>query len=622
MKVIAGRFVLSDAEPRRGGMAEVHRAADTQQGLRPVAVKFMVNTRLRDDRIVREAFGRELAALNALDHPNIVKIIDFDPRHDPPYLVLEWLEQDLISCLDSAPTHEWNEFYARFGRPVLGALVYALTKRVVHRDLKPGNVLVDDHGIVKIADFGISKLGLASLPAGGPTLAAFKSEPYAPLEDGVAAESRDAYSFAVLALRCVAGREFLSHEDVATALASFAGPTSVRDVLSRAIAAEPTSRFANVLELQTALESFRASTRASQGTTTTCYFFALPQAVARLCERIGNNDERRVQRLLERDIAESLVLFFWRDRETGEKIEHQFLGRTSQFRLHLGVNNKSRDQLVVLSAWPDESDEHEAHSGFGFKPAVAIAFGRPPPTVDAVADIKWLVEALTQHELDAADARRERQGEELLREWAATLRFRQSVEDGRYAAIPYNEYRVDGNRVYFAVRSLPDGVFLDQPRMVRWDQRTAVAGVIDEIGPGFVSLWVEHGVPGQLPGEGQLVIDNRASRIAIDRQKGALDAIRYRRCLRPNLRELILDPSGAKAPKDVGELAWAHGEFDEDKKRAVKSALGASDILVVQGPPGTGKTRFITELVVQVLRRTPDAKILLTSQTHVALDPQ
>src|SRR5207247_2111232 len=58
----------------------------------------------------------------------------------------------------------------------------------------------------------------------------------------------------------------------------------------------------------------------------------------------------------------------------------------------------------------------------------------------------------------------------------------------------------------------------------------------------------------------------------------------------------------------------------DDKKVAVSKAMGAEDVLVVHGPPGTGKTVFITELVAQLLERNPSSKILLTSQTHVALD--
>lgn len=92
-------------------MAEVHRAADHQDNLKPVAIKFMKGSRIHDDRILREAFSRELSALHALDHPNIVKIIDFDPRHDPPYMVLEWLDRDLAAYLDSTVLHNWDDFY-------------------------------------------------------------------------------------------------------------------------------------------------------------------------------------------------------------------------------------------------------------------------------------------------------------------------------------------------------------------------------------------------------------------------------------------------------------------------------------------------------------------------------
>ena len=158
--------------------------------------------------------------------------------------------------------------------------------------------------------------------------------------------------------------------------------------------------------------------------------------------------------------------------------------------------------------------------------------------------------------------------------------------------------------------------------MVRRDQRIVLAGVVDDVAADRLVLWVEKGVPDFPPDRGQLIIDDRASRIAIDRQKGALDAVRYGRCLRPSLRSLILDPRQSRAPLtvDLQGVKWIQPAFDDDKKLAVSKALGAEDVLVVYGPPGTGKTVFITELVGQLLERDPGCKILLTSQTHVALD--
>src|SRR3546814_1049156 len=70
----------------------------------------------------------------------------------------------------------------------------------------------------------------------------------------------------------------------------------------------------------------------------------------------------------------------------------------------------------------------------------------------------------------------------------------------------------------------------------------------------------------------------------------------------------------------VQTCALPSSDLYDDKHEAVRSALGTKDLLLVEGPPGTGKTKFITELVAQVLSRTPDARILLSSQTNVALD--
>lgn len=620
MRVIADRFIISNTEPRRGGMAEIHRAADHKDNLRPVAIKFMNGSQIHDDRIVREAFSRELTALHALDHPSIVKIIDFDARHDPPYMVLEWLERDLTAYLDSTVFRDWDDFYDRIGGPVLRALSYALTKRLVHRDLKPGNVLIDDHGCPKVADFGISKFYTHG--HGGFTLGSFRSEPYAPFEEAASYSSRDPYSFAVLALRSFSNREFTSHEEVTAALEAFQGPPSVHEVLRHALHQDVSSRFASVAELHEALERSGAARLFQAREARVCYVVVFPQVVAQLARKIGEDDQNTVRRLIEQDLAESSSFFFWHDKESGKRVERHFLVRTPQLRLRLAIREQSGDQLVVQNIWLDESEHPDVYSDYGLHPALTFRFGPPPPGVDGAPVVRWLVEALKQHELEDADARRNRREEQILREWAAALRFRQHLDDGRYPPIPYAEYSVDGNRVSFSIPHLPDGVALEQTRLIRREQRIICSGVVDDVAAERVVLWVEKGLSELPPERGQLTIDNHASRIALDRQKGALDAVRYGRCVRPALRTLILDPSQSRTPSpvQVEGLRWIQAGLDDDKKVAVSKALGAEDILVVHGPPGTGKTVFITELVKQLLERDPDCKILLTSQTHVALD--
>jgi hypothetical protein len=599
-------------------MAEIYRAADTQDNLKAVAIKLMTGSRIHDDRILREAFGRELAALNALEHPNIVRLIDFDPNHDPPYIVLEWLDRDLSALLASSSIGSWDTFYDRIGRPIISALSYALTKRITHRDLKPGNILIADDGTPKVADFGISKF-YAPAPS-AYTLAAFKSEPYAPFVDGHGDQSRDAYSFAVLALRCLQAQELTKHEEVAEALERFNGPPEIRTVLVRAISQEPVDRFRSVAELQAALEAIQVAGQASEKQKRICYVVGLPQVLSHLGRQIGERDDKRVQRLLEQDMAEFCVLSSWRDKDSGKQIDRTLHAATPRFRLRLAVADKTGDHFVMQQAWVNEADAHGGESEFGFRAQLAFRFGRPAPGSDGAPVVRWLLDAVTQDELDDADARRSRQEEEVLREWANTLRFRQYREESQHAPVSYEGCRVEGNRAVFTVPSMPDGVVVDQPRLVRRDQRIVLSGVVEEVTADRVDVWVERGISEPPPDKGQLLIDDRASRIAIERQKAALDAVRYGRCLRPQLRDLILNPRLARDPSPVDGIAWTQKDFDEDKRLAVAKALSVEDVLVVQGPPGTGKTVFITELVAQFLARSPSSKILLTSQTHVALD--
>lgn len=118
---------------------------------------------------------------------------------------------------------------------------------------------------------------------------------------------------------------------------------------------------------------------------------------------------------------------------------------------------------------------------------------------------------------------------------------------------------------------------------------------------------------------GELTVDTRAALSALQRQDLALDDVRYGRAHRPDLIQLLADPSRASQARPVREPVLRQ-DLDDDKRAALRTALGEPDLMVVQGPPGTGKTRLIAELIVQHLHQRPDSRILVASQTHAALD--
>jgi eukaryotic-like serine/threonine-protein kinase len=250
-----------------GGMGEIYRTTDTVLG-RTVAVKLLAE-RYAQDESVRGRFTREaLAAARLSGEPSIVTIFDVGEHEQRPFIVMEYLgggslEERLRSGrVDTAQSVEWLREAAR-------ALDYAHAEGVVHRDVKPANLLLDREGHVHVADFGIaSAAGLDSFTKPGTVLgtAGYLSPEQA--EGERATPASDRYGLGVVAFELLAGsRPFAAETPTAEAMAHVSTPVpsiskrnpsvppELDEVFERALAKDPEARFPSCAEFVSCIEN-------------------------------------------------------------------------------------------------------------------------------------------------------------------------------------------------------------------------------------------------------------------------------------------------------------------------------------------------------------------------------
>lgn len=248
-----------------GGMADVELAHDRELD-RQVAVK-LLRSRYATDPAFQRRFGRETQNASMLSHPNIVAVLDSGATEGRPYIVMEYVPgrslEDLVAQERLLP-----ERAAEIVGDVALALDYAHSRGLVHRDVKPGNILIDPQGQVKVTDFGIARA--VDAQDATQTAAVFGTAAYCAPEQaqGFEVDRRtDVYALGVVLYELLTGRQPFS-ADTAVALAyqhvsaqpippsrlSNDVTPELEAVVLRAMAKDPNQRYASARDLNTDLQ--------------------------------------------------------------------------------------------------------------------------------------------------------------------------------------------------------------------------------------------------------------------------------------------------------------------------------------------------------------------------------
>jgi serine/threonine-protein kinase len=250
-----------------GGMAIVYKGLDVLLN-RKVAVKVLRDQYVHDDEFIRR-FQREAQAAASLSHPNIVSIYDVGKENDVHYIVMEYVEGTTLNEVIKEKAPMQVEEAIHYTSQICDALDHAHSNQIVHRDIKPHNILIGKNGRIKVTDFGIARATTSSTIT--QTGSVVGSVHYFSPEHakGVSAGAKsDLYSLGIVLYQMLTGRlPFLGESPISVALKHLQEnvedprkvnsliPQSVENIILKSMRKNPDERYSSAKQVQRDLET-------------------------------------------------------------------------------------------------------------------------------------------------------------------------------------------------------------------------------------------------------------------------------------------------------------------------------------------------------------------------------
>ena len=631
-RTIDDRFVIQE-QVGNGKMSSVYVAIDTSSNDSRVAIKIL-NTQ-HPDAVKRELFKRETGALKRLRHANIVRLqhSGWSASERAFYLVLDYLPYSLDRYLAGDYSSKLSVHPYRIIRELAAALAHAHSENVIHRDIKPSNVLLTTEGRPMLTDFGISKL-FTHLTV-GETLAGFWSGGYASPEQRAgrpASTHSDIYSLGAVFFYMLSHKEPPPEGPTQAMVDDYVGdPSPIKVALKRMLDTNPDARPPRGADLLSVLDVTRRHeqlpehvlilTRSAISDLKTAGYYTgdrFQDAADAVVEDLGGKEVDEVHVHTEQQDDRGLVLL-------GDSLRH------------ICTRSQEGDALVVKAIQTPYSPHLDLEKGRSMPyramwiPLDSEGRGVRPPGATARTLREFWLTLKDYERVEVASKERRRSRQEFIEHWDVALRdTRRRIEKGA-PALEYASVVEESDYFRFSlVESPPDDLgWEDDMRLaVRESPATPMVPVGNLIGMRgkVVSVAKEtrltigfRGSDLPIPRQGMLTVNVAEALTANTRQQRAVHAFLNGEMVNQNVAKCIVDPATGTRMLEP-ELDYFQEWLSDDKKRAVRMALSCGELCLIKGPPGTGKTSVIAEIVLQILKREPESRILLTSQSNVAVD--
>ena len=615
-----GRYELvAPNEVKYGGIGKVYKCSNKKGQL------FAVKTIPLNTAIRQLTFKRETTALKRLDHPGIVQILDFEVRDGVGYIVMPWYENTLYDIIISNKLPELRvDRLLTIVQPLVDALTFAHQNEVYHRDIKSRNVLIDEKGQPVLADFGSAKV--LAVDEKTETVLRFESQHYTPQNSGTLAQ-HDIYSWAIISVEVIMGRLTTSFEDAADLLASGLKNKEISPeteiLLSKGMERDPRIRHKTMFEVKRSIESrARKLNKKKLDDNFLAWIKLTNKAKSELRPLVGSGytlDEVITEKLNEQQI--------YALPET-KNFKDKFWLIADEFKLLLRPNDESSGWTAIEASLIGENDvEYQRSNSFLLNDLLlnwitgeSCKFAKQGLT-GALSLVQTSLATWSKFgNVSKLNSNiKNPQLEQMLNLWERITNAKEDIEEQKFSPLDYISIEMGNAEVQIKLSE----AFDEELEGTSWEvpfEKPAIGQVTFHSANELIITFSKLPV-GKPKNKGTIKPSlDYGTEVQLERQREAVRSIRERRSANTRLGSYLLNPESTPQYSPVEPLVWCQNELDQSKKDAVSLALGSSNFALIKGPPGTGKTSFISEYIYQEIRRNPNVKILLVSQTHVALD--
>ena len=281
--------------------------------------------------------------------------------------------------------------------------------------------------------------------------------------------------------------------------------------------------------------------------------------------------------------------------------------------------------LVIVDIWISSLTDHTSNLERGLRLNKTFIVVEKLSEIPGSADIQPLLDELNIHVQIVSREKSEQIGSKSqLATWAAVLE-EQKRQLHKFRLMYVDLKIVDNDsaiQLTLAEPEDPANFPTEELFRLTGDRgQQVIAGNFEDLTGVYLKLGIARGVnPEDFKLQGLVTVDNAQADAVITRQQKALDKLRYFETVNPRLPQLLREPARIEIDPPYPLTFTFEPRLDENQRIAVRKALATKDIFLIQGPPGTGKTSVIAELVLQIIDTNPHARILVTSQSNVAVN--